>query len=281
MDVYKSTGTGLLLPSKRMLHGSTNLRPNTLSTGSYTVDPPTLWKPSDLATVSLVLWLDAQDYSTITESAGAVSAWADKSTSGWDATQANATLQPEYIASYANLNSKPVIGPAAAGDRLAFAAQVMIDDWTFDGRAGFDINLYGQKASVGSAPQGGVYAAVWENLLNGGTDIFWKNGVNLTSYFAGSNNQTPAAGGVMLTTYVNSAGQNNLGKLTSDDNPVYLFDRAAGTRSYDGYLGEIIRWDGTISVAERQKLEGYSAHRWGYESALDAGHPYKTAAPTI
>jgi hypothetical protein len=50
------------------------------------------FEPDDLS--NLVLWLDATDASTITESGGAVSAWSDKSTAGNDCSQGTGANQP-------------------------------------------------------------------------------------------------------------------------------------------------------------------------------------------
>ena len=36
----------------------------------------------------------------------------------------------------------------------------------------------------------------------------------------------------------------------------------------------------SLSDADRQRIEGYLAHKWGLTGDLASGHPYKTAAPT-
>lgn len=56
--------------------------------------------PTDIA--GCVLWLDAADAATITESAGAVSQWNDKSASGFNVTQSTALLKPTYVTSVQN-----------------------------------------------------------------------------------------------------------------------------------------------------------------------------------
>lgn len=45
-------------------------------------------------------------------------------------------------------------------------------------------------------------------------------------------------------------------------------------------LGELLFFNYSLSQSDREKLEGYMAHRWGMTADLPAGHPYKTAAPT-
>lgn len=47
----------------------------------------------------------------------------------------------------------------------------------------------------------------------------------------------------------------------------------------EGNLRELIVWNEKISESDRQKLEGYLAHKWGLEDNLAAIHPYKTEPP--
>lgn len=48
---------------------------------------------------------------------------------------------------------------------------------------------------------------------------------------------------------------------------------------FDGLIGEIVCCTAVLGSTDRQKLEGYLAHKWGASDELDAGHPYKSAAP--
>lgn len=50
--------------------------------------------------------------------------------------------------------------------------------------------------------------------------------------------------------------------------------------NYSGTVAEILFFDAVLTTSNRQKVEGYLAHKWGLTSALDAGHPYKTTPPT-
>ena len=45
-------------------------------------------------------------------------------------------------------------------------------------------------------------------------------------------------------------------------------------------VAEIIVLYEAISTVNRQKLEGYLAHKWGLTANLPADHPYKTVGPT-
>lgn len=46
-------------------------------------------------------------------------------------------------------------------------------------------------------------------------------------------------------------------------------------------LAELIVVPAALSTADRQKVEGYLAHRWGLSESLPADHPYKSAPPVV
>ena len=49
---------------------------------------------------------------------------------------------------------------------------------------------------------------------------------------------------------------------------------------WSGSIGEVIIYNTALTTIQRQKVEGYLAHKWGLQSSLPADHPFKTAAPT-
>ena len=65
-----------------------------------------LWTPAALGSL-LALWLDADDSSTITLNGSTVSQWDNKSGNNFHLSQANAALQPRYVA--AGMNGKPAL----------------------------------------------------------------------------------------------------------------------------------------------------------------------------
>ena len=56
---------------------------------------------------------------------------------------------------------------------------------------------------------------------------------------------------------------------------------ATGIPSWTGGIAEIIWTDKSLPDFEREKLEGYLAHKWGLEANLPSGHPYKSSPPTL
>ena len=57
------------------------------------------------------------------------------------------------------------------------------------------------------------------------------------------------------------------------------FRNNAETGWMAGVMGEFIVTNGVLSTLNRQKLEGYAAHKWGVSANLPAAHPYKTTPP--
>jgi hypothetical protein len=55
---------------------------------------------------------------------------------------------------------------------------------------------------------------------------------------------------------------------------------AGGVWADSGEYYEIVITTGSDSTATRQKIEGYLAHKWGFTSLLDGGHPYKVNPPS-
>lgn len=49
----------------------------------------------------------------------------------------------------------------------------------------------------------------------------------------------------------------------------------------DGWIAEVFFTNAKQSDADRQKAEGYLAHKWGLTGNLDATHPYKSSGPTV
>lgn len=54
-----------------------------------------------------------------------------------------------------------------------------------------------------------------------------------------------------------------------------------GSVAADVDLAAVVIGNTNLSASDREKLEGWAAHKWGLTANLPAGHPYKTTAPTI
>jgi hypothetical protein len=242
------------------------------------------WTPSDITTT---LWLDSSDSSTITESGGAVSTWSDKSGGGYDASQTIGSDQPLTGIELINgLNTIKFDGindtlrtstnPFGASISDAFVIAVtklkgFTQSGLFelsspslwrphapwdDGKVYFDVNntvagrVVTPNAIIADEEiwMAGFYCSVTESI-----QTIYKNG--------------------------NVSASNNTGHSISVSGNVSIGSSAQFRQ--EGLIGEFIAIKGTVSVEERQKIEGYLAWKWGLQESLPIGHPYKNNAPTI
>jgi hypothetical protein len=250
---------------------------------------PALWSPSALSPLA---WYDAQTESTLTKASNLVSQWNDRGTNGNNLTQATSDSRPSYSAT--GLNSLPAV--TSDGNKLMSRNMTGIGSLT-DKLAVF------AAASVSSTGVGPL--ASWRDLLGGDDDADPLNAQLIASnsgdadVFAYRNN---AFRGTKAVTYDTA---HIMGSVFDGTNHTMYIDGVAGTAvastgnfstetftnlavlgngnatpSYwHGALGEMIVVIGEVTTANRQRIEGYLAHRWGLTGSLDAGHPYKTSAP--
>jgi hypothetical protein len=48
-----------------------------------------------------------------------------------------------------------------------------------------------------------------------------------------------------------------------------------------GFVGEVVYTNTALSTADRERLEGYFAWKWGIEASLPTGHPFRNTPPTV
>jgi len=230
-----------------------------------------LWQPSDITTEA---WYDASDADTITESGGAVSQWDDKSGNGNDLTQPTAAQQ-------LTTGSSTLNGLNVLEDRYIEQPFRELINLTVP------INVF----------------MVYNNLINASGDCFIELLNDRHTYLTnGIGGQTTA---ISWSRNVDTSGILRLGKKTAtnvfvetntvsiydgEPNPFYdetdfveifLLDDITGDNRISLDLAEIIILDGTLSLANQQKIEGYLAWKWGLVPNLPSDHPYKLTPPTV
>ena len=70
-------------------------------------------------------------------------------------------------------------------------------------------------------------------------------------------------------------------KPSADRTAVNVCGDGNDTRGWRGKMGEIIMLQSEPTLADRQKIEGYLAWKWGLNANLPADHPYKNERPTM
>lgn len=243
-----------------------------------------LWTPAELKVNGMRLWLDADDASTITESNGLVSQWDDKSGNGNHAT---ASIQPSYGTQ--TINAKNVINfasgkfmttgyPPALNRTIAMVVQ-------YSSVSPLRVAVGARKAlnerSYLGVNSSTVRAGVAEQFaLDGSSGIstyitytqILKHGQGAVNkevhhYLDGTEDINTTFGGSIGSSYNYMIGGFN------DEGTIHTASK------YGGLMGEIIITDNMMSDSDRQKLEGYLAHKWGHTGSLPVDHPYKSSAP--
>jgi hypothetical protein len=252
-----------------------------------------LWYPGLIATS---LWLDAADAPTVTTVSGAVSQWNDKSGNSRNATQATTSNRP--IISATGLNSRQSVNFDGNGDNLVLPTGFL------NGATAFSVAfvllgpLQNNDAIFGPATANSTgLELVWTNTASLPTLVRINGGNKITSGLWSINSQptisTLQAGasvtaGWLNGTTVNAASSTGIAALTF--NGVYsigTYDNSGTGGNPSGSnvsaqmnLSEFIISTAIWSLSDRQKVEGYLAHKWGLTANLPAGHPYKTVGPT-
>lgn len=214
-----------------------------------------LWDPSQIPTS---YWWDASDISTITETTNFVSAWTDKNQST-DLIQNNAAEQPKTNIS--TINALNVLDFQQSGwlQGPVFA----LDQWTKLIVFNFTVS---QTNNLLSSASGG-FDALWE-LSSGFLKIYQTNQTIITSTTPMTNGKTFLAGAT---------------KATNGDGELFIFGNSEGTANKPlgtgtlpfevgsfqganflwGQIAEVILLPSIINLSDRQKAEGYLAHKWG------------------
>lgn len=241
-----------------------------------------LWTPANTTTHA---WYDANDADTITESSSLISAWGDKSGNSNNLSQGVGASQPTYNASPPKVvfdGTDEIYGIFTFNIPYTIVAIMKMYtgnaslDTFVDGRTSDSIDWRRSNAADGEmhAYSGGYITQTFpfsnaENLMasmsvrasGSGTSEIWKNG---NSYASAS------------VTGTNPGGL-HLGDWVGNDTRRAVVD-----------IYEIVILSSYASDADRQKIEGYAAWKWDgiiggstLVTALPAGHPYKSAAPTV
>jgi hypothetical protein len=279
-------------------------------TGSQKVN----WDPSRITTA---LWLDAADSSTVQLDSGAVSQWNDKSGNGRHASQGTAGNRPVYQASAKNGLSAIRFTAASAhfltsgttstwnflhngtASSVFIAAKVgNVGDnpnaqltYLSTGGAGSnnigywiaydDVSSVSRNNGLGvrvAKAQDGVYAS------NDNTNDKISPGTyHLISSYIDADNATAASRAVQRVDGSASFGSNVSTSPPLSSNSTYALtigrDSISATLDFTGDICEILIFNTQPGTTDRQKIEGYLAHKWGLTANLPSDHPFKTAVP--
>lgn len=231
---------------------------------------------------NLDLWLKAD--AGVTESVGAVSAWADQSTNSNNATQASGALQPMYVAN--GLNYNPALLFDGTDDYL---------DTALDINAGTapDATIFAVYRTAGAAagPVWGESDGSGDRLIrnHSGADGEVGYGPTFDTVTGLFPTDIPAIGTVQYDedaasgSYVFGNGTQLL-QFTADQDPASsnaleiggLGDDGAGG-VFNGYIYEVVVHSQVMTTQEMHEVESYLAIKYG----ITLGHDYFASDGTV
>jgi hypothetical protein len=267
-----------------------------LAGGTSGEEPAALWTPADLG-VSGTLWFDAG--TNLTLSGTNVLGWTDRYSAATTASNLTASARPVYAAGgvAAGLGSIYFDG----GDFLCFPTPTNLlatsaKSIFYIGKGDSSVfNIYNFTIATCI-----LYGGVSNN--NAGYALVFRSTDTLLLHAGGgsavSAGLTQTTNEIVIGSCVKQAGTTaNLVAFFKDGSAYALSANPAlnGTPETDGgftsigrqanssqrsWMGEVIVVPGAVGTDERQRIEGYLAHKWGRQASLPTGHPYKTTAPT-
>ncbi len=224
------------------------------------------WTPASMATAA---WYDA---STLTQGSGAVSQWNDKSGNNYHAIQTTPANQPEI--GIQTLNGLPLLTARNGAKFMSIAT--------------------GPSARMGIALVN-LRSTTTSTILNIGSnsasshEFFVRNTAPQVS-FDGTGATTGIynidgggfSGAAEDHTQVSTGAHVWAGVFDSSNTLTTIINRSNLSSDATGHdVGEIIWFQNELSLDDRQKIEGYLAHKWGLTVNLPANHPYKALLPTV
>ncbi len=255
--------------------------------GALTPSATVSFSPTSIS--GLQLWLDGSDATTLSLSGTTVTQWRDKSGLGNNTTATGGTNT--YTTNAINglsavmLNNSWLVGTFATtytGTQVqAFAVATLttgagsygrvlsigrpgVNDYNATDTTFMLCRNAGQNIMIG---RNGSYLAV--NIPAYSTPFFIQSSHNGATEYIGINGTlTPSSQntGVASAFNITSYG---VGTNTNTGDVTY----------WAGYIGEVLYYTGLLTTLQIQQIEGYLAWKWGLQSLLPAGHPYKNAPP--
>lgn len=275
-----------------------------------------LWTPADITTA---LWLDANDSGTITQSGGAITTWADKSGNNRTATaDGNPTYSATGLSTGRPAVQLDGTGDGFASSITGIGSFNALDVYMVTqttAAAAADANTgifwgYGNGGVAGGPYPGfrGLNFSSSTGALSGELVTIAAENATAATGRLGSNSYARAANtaqilnsrnattGTSLLVNGSSVTLNLANEITTSSNTSpsaigYTVDsnlhigalRANGALVYSPAIkfAEVIVSSTLLSTDNRQRMEGYLAHKWGLTANLPANHPFRSAAPTI
>jgi hypothetical protein len=253
----------------------------------YNVLPSTaLFVPTSFT--NCALWFDAADRTSFVLSGSSVTTWNDKSGNGRNAVNQNTagvlvdSVQNQLsVLRLAGVNNYAITYPSFPN-----AAYTVFTVQYLSTTTGYGRLLQNDNNPTGSAPglfigvgPDGTSIATFTGPGSGWNDIDANSPgrSNLTTWRI----VTTWVSGSTLTPYVDGTAQTNkVGTTRAFSNlNIGSYPNSPPVQAWNGDVGEIILYSSALTTAQRQRVEGYLAWKWGLRLSLPSTHPYSNFRP--
>ena len=224
------------------------------------------------------LWLDAADPATFTLSGTNISAWRDKSGSNNNASVETGT--PTYsgngvVFTGSQMFNTPLstvnntqtffcvlANNSNAGHIVSVKSASINNGYNYMiSSSAQNISRFGGTAiTTGATLTAGARCLFGASIAGGGNSFLYLNG-SQTGFASGTASVSGSGATLAIGAYYYT---------TADPAPVGYFT---------GTINEMILYYATLTLAQRQQIEGYLAWKWGLQGSLPTTHPYYTIAP--
>lgn len=243
--------------------------------GNIVLRSPSLWTPDYYAYGANDAWYDPSDSTTITSAAFLVSQLDDKwnshdlkqTTGSWQPATDTVTIGGLNALEFDGSNDFMIDTTMARSHPYSYISVLRTDTDT----AGANY-LNNQSANVGALYQESSLWSLYSGIDASAGAITTSTDTLIGAVFNLTNSKIYQNGTLEGT--VNPGSGIGTGFTIGASND--------GTFNFsDMYFGETFVFDTELSTVDRQKFEGYLAHKWSLTASLPSDHPYKSIHPTL
>lgn len=222
--------------------------------------------PSDLA--NLQYWFDASDAATITEAAGKVSQWDDKSGNNRDVAQGTGALQPtittdggfDAIDFTSDLNVRLQVKGLASIDK---SNGTLFVAFRYNALVGSDRYLLDSEASVALYLRAKTGAGNMLNHSNVSAGSAYQVGITADTSRTAFVSRYNGTSGDIEDDDGNTASDGSIGTINSNYTGICIGSVLDGGLGFDGFVHEIGFYNDKLSDTDRDDLLAYLVSKWG------------------